>query len=364
MNPVQKKARIREIDIARGFALFLTVFGHVVLRDSLWFNWIFTFHMPAFFFLSGMTFHPETSENFGGFVKNRFRKRLIPYFAAIAAGVAICLLRPDYRAVLLQFDWKYIVSWAFYYAQPKELYVGQVWFLAALFMAELMAYGWFKVFAKRSILLKGYSLLLIAFLGIAVSRINPYLPFGERLPWKIDTALTAFVFLILGYYASEWKLTERLKSCAWLTGPVCTYLNYYFGVRMFGYTNMCDCIYFPAPYYYAAALTGIIALLSGAVICRNSRFWQYCGRNSLVMFISQTFAIYWVLEIIAVVTGVMYTPRYDIPGNRFALAVSVAAFVLMIAFAALWNRCRRLAVARADRKKNDSRYCRKDKKKV
>ncbi len=351
MNRERGKERISEIDAARGFALFLTVFGHVLMRNELWFNWIFSFHMPAFFFLSGMTFRPEKAGGFGTFVKSRFKKRLVPYFAAIAAGAGICLLRPAYRAVLLQFDWKYLAVWALYYAQPKELYVGQVWFLAALFVTEILAYGWLRLFGKRNLLIRGYTILLIAWLGNQISRINPYLPVGHRLPWKLDAALTAFVFLILGYYAAQCRLIERLRRCAWLVGPLCTCLSYYFGVRLFGYTNLCDCVYSPAPYYYMAALCGTAALLSGASICRNSRFWQYCGRNSLVMFIAQTFAIYWVLEAVAAVTGVMYTPMADIPGDKFALAVSVCAFALLLAFAALWNRCCKMIAARAGKAK-------------
>ena len=43
--------RRTEIDVAKGFALFLVVFAHVLDRDSIWAYWIFMFHMPVFFFL-------------------------------------------------------------------------------------------------------------------------------------------------------------------------------------------------------------------------------------------------------------------------------------------------------------------------
>lgn len=341
METLQEKERITELDVARGFALFLTVMGHVLPMWGLWFCWIFSFHMPAFFFLSGMTFHPEKQGNFGSFVVSRIRKRLVPYFAAVAAGVLICLLRPLYRAALFHADPKEVLTWIFYYAQPREIYMGQVWFLMALFFAELFAYGWFRLFQKRHLLVRGYSLLLLAWAAIYIPKIDPYLPWGDRLPWKVDTAMAASVFLILGYYASELHLIERLRKYAWLAGPVCTCLNYCFGVRLFGYTNMCDCAYSPAPYYYTAALAGIVALLSGAAVCRGSRFWQFCGRNSLFMFIMQTFAIYWVVEWVTAVTGITCNPMFDVPGDKFALAVSAGAFVLMIAMALVWNRIRR-----------------------
>lgn len=337
METIQKKERITEIDVARGFALFLTVWGHVLEMGGLWFCWIFSFHMPAFFFLSGMTFRPEKYENFGSFVGNRFKKRIVPYLAAVAAGTGICLIRPLYRAALLGADAGEVLAWMFYYAQPREIYMGQVWFLAALFFAEVFAWIWFRLFRGRPALVRGYALLLLAWAGIYIRRIDPYLPWGDRLPWKIDTAVAASVFLILGYYAAKIHLTEWLRKYAWLVGPVCVCLNYSFGVRLFGYTNLCDCAYSPAPYYYTAALAGILALLSGAVICRNSRFWQFCGRNSLLMFIAQTFAIFWVVEGVAAVTGITCNPMFDVPGDKFALAVAAAAFALLVLMALGWN---------------------------
>ena len=49
------KKRVEYIDIAKGIALFLVVWGHLVPDDSTVFRIIFSFHMPLFFILSGMT---------------------------------------------------------------------------------------------------------------------------------------------------------------------------------------------------------------------------------------------------------------------------------------------------------------------
>ena len=54
-----QSSRRTEIDVAKGFTLFLVVFGHLLPLNTTLFRWIFSFHMPAFFFLSGMTFRPE-----------------------------------------------------------------------------------------------------------------------------------------------------------------------------------------------------------------------------------------------------------------------------------------------------------------
>lgn len=70
--------RRTEIDVAKGFALFLVVFAHVLDRDSIWAYWIFMFHMPVFFFLSGMTFRPEKYKGLPEFLKDKWKKGSFP----------------------------------------------------------------------------------------------------------------------------------------------------------------------------------------------------------------------------------------------------------------------------------------------
>ena len=70
-----------EIDVARGFVLFLTVFAHTLTGHTFWFNWVSSFIMQAFFFLSGMTFYPDNFDGFGHFLKVKIKKLVIQYFA-------------------------------------------------------------------------------------------------------------------------------------------------------------------------------------------------------------------------------------------------------------------------------------------
>ena len=341
-----KKTSVRrtEIDVAKGFAVLLVVFGHVLDRDSIWAYWIFMFHMPVFFFLSGMTFRPEKYKSLSDFLKDKWKKRIIPYFIVTFIGLAICMLRADYRQPVLERGWKDILTWIFYYGQPVELYVGQIWFMVGLFMAELISYLWFRLLGHQSPALRCYSLLLLAWAAMNVGKLNTALstvfPMVHRLPWKIDTGLCAAVFLIAGYYTTKTKLLERLENqgnLSWFLIPFFTWLSYYFGPRLHGYVNICDCAYSPGPYYFLVAFLGSAALVLTAVLCKNWRFWQYCGRYSLPIFSAQTFAIYWVTEWIALATGRVYVPRHGMPNSKIALLITIAAFALLAAFVYPWH---------------------------
>lgn len=332
-----RRVRRTEIDVAKGFALFLVIFGHIVTMHHTLFRWIFSFHMPAFFFLSGMTFRPEKYPDYMTYIKEKGRKLLIPYFAITFVAFIICMIRPDYRMPVLADGWKHQLLWIFYYTQPQNLYVGQIWFLVALFMAELIALIWLRIFDRKSLLIKCYSLLLLAVIAINIRYVYPYLPFGERLPWKLDSALCASVFVITGYYVNRHNLLERIKPAAVFLIPVCTWLSFFLGPQLSSYVNICDCSYNQAAYYYPAAFLGITALVLTARLCRGLRFWQFVGRNSMPLFAGQTFAIYFLVEMIAKITGVTYIPMENMPGNLASLGLAAATLMLMLAFVFPWQ---------------------------
>lgn len=55
--------RIPYIDVFRGLLMLLVVLGHSIGNtDEIMNKIILSFHMPAFFMLSGMCFHPKTSD--------------------------------------------------------------------------------------------------------------------------------------------------------------------------------------------------------------------------------------------------------------------------------------------------------------
>lgn len=46
--------RVVWIDYAKAFAMLFVIIGHVETGNSLT-DWVYSFHMPLFFFLSGLT---------------------------------------------------------------------------------------------------------------------------------------------------------------------------------------------------------------------------------------------------------------------------------------------------------------------
>ena len=85
-----EKDRIEQMDIARGMGILLVVLGHnhVCASGTAIFLSIYSFHVPLFFFLSGL-FHKRQVSLTKDICK-RAKKLLLPYFAT---GLAFAFTR-------------------------------------------------------------------------------------------------------------------------------------------------------------------------------------------------------------------------------------------------------------------------------
>ena len=71
------RSRYEYIDITKGIGILLVVWAHILLI-----GWshelIYAFHMPLFFFVSGMLFRPQRYDSFKQFFVVRGKRLLLP----------------------------------------------------------------------------------------------------------------------------------------------------------------------------------------------------------------------------------------------------------------------------------------------
>jgi len=70
--------RILWIDYAKSICIYLVLLGHAHASQPVT-DFIYTFHMPLFFFLSGCLFSFEKHPNFKEFAIKRFKGLMVPY---------------------------------------------------------------------------------------------------------------------------------------------------------------------------------------------------------------------------------------------------------------------------------------------
>lgn len=140
MKSAENKKRLVWIDIAKGIGIFLMVFAHAerglvassILLESpfvtLMDRWIYAFHMPLFFFISGLLADRSSHSKVVPWVSRVLRTIVYPYF--IWSILQTLLQMAASNSVNREISTSQL--WAIIY-QPVQ----QFWFLYALFMVML-----------------------------------------------------------------------------------------------------------------------------------------------------------------------------------------------------------------------------------
>lgn len=206
------KKRNPMISIAKAIGIMLMVIGHVYDKESWGVHYIYMFHMPLFFVLSGYFLKvPQSGKDFLVFVKKKIIGLYVPFLAWTVLFILVhnFLLHFDIGAGYYSVrDMLYaLVKTAVTFASTERVLVG-FWFLKALFTAVVFvaAFG----FAAQKMRISIYHVsaisltlaLLMLLLGISNKTI-----FGM---------LYGSFFLGFGFLFKKINLERVLPSCAWL----------------------------------------------------------------------------------------------------------------------------------------------------
>ncbi|MGB9938917.1 acyltransferase family protein [Methanosarcina sp.] len=203
--------RLHWIDALKGMGIMLVVFAHHSLPVALD-TYIFSFHMPLFFFISGFLFDfGKYAESAAKFVKGRFRSLIMPYFGfALLTCLFYFLLDTGFQPGVTNIDFfgnsaLYGVYSILYALGPLISYNPPLWFLTCLFITELLFYG----FARKYYSEPRKLVLGLTAAGMVGYLYSAYVPF--RLPWNADVALSAVVFYGAGNLFKKIVQLEETK---------------------------------------------------------------------------------------------------------------------------------------------------------
>jgi polysaccharide biosynthesis protein PslL len=285
------KNRIAYIDIAKGLGILIIVLAHNDLSEyhPTLHRFIYAFHIPLFFFLSGMFFRPDRS--FGETVRRRFNSLLKPYlftifliymgeaaFSNMTFPVILGRIAKSMYATGLYIDWV------------------QLWFIPHLFAVSLFAWvAWNLLFGRIKQDWLRWSLLL-AMLAVGVFIMSDFWPFTAPvigveifgLPFSIDIILASGFFFLIGYEVNQRSVEKFFASPFVLVGT--------FGLLVTMILLQSPLLDFNIRTYpsfwinTAGALLGISMMLS---LSSNLEKWStrlanvfsYFGRISLVILI-------------------------------------------------------------------------------
>lgn len=196
------KKRIEWLDFARVFVMFLVIVDHLGLENRFIRDFIWSFHMPVFFFISGI-FHSNKLP-WGEFLKKNFFRLLLP--VVLWHIISMCSWDPVFYYVTDR------SNWLSHYVQAQVDFVtgnicGFGWFMICLF--------WLKVIDKLLANLK-YGGVCCILLPLICYCINTEI----RIPFYVLNAFMAYPFFKFGFYMKG-RLTSGAilsvqKKCAYM----------------------------------------------------------------------------------------------------------------------------------------------------
>ena len=270
--------RVPWLDAAKGIGIVFVVMGHIT-AEPLLARFIFSFHMPLFFFLSGIACNFSRQEQF---IQRRARSLLVPYFS-------FCLLSFLYWFILEHHfrPAAYSPASAFlniFFAQGgKYIFNSVMWFLPCLFVVEVCFYAVRKKIRPQTA--TALFVLACAVAGFALSGSEPFprsfrLP--VRLPWMLDTAMIGIFFYALGAMLGRRSATTRerpgyaLAAVSLGAFALCLVLTELFPSR----TDLAEFI-LPNPILFGIGSCSGIAATTAAAKYVPTPWLQALGRMSL-----------------------------------------------------------------------------------
>ena len=152
--------RIPWIDNGKAIAISLVALGHmqsIYIVNEI----IFSFVMPAFFFLSGVTFERSSKAPFAELLRKKLRSLVVPYFGFSAILFLFWLLVRRNFGLSYQTDASVLdVVIQILCGTNSTFFVTPLWFLTCLFMVELCFWGLLRL--KKKMLM----IILIAVLYV------------------------------------------------------------------------------------------------------------------------------------------------------------------------------------------------------
>lgn len=268
--------RLPWIDAAKGIGLLCVILGH--LRVPYVSTWVYTFHMPLFFFLSGLVFSGKKYD-FGTFLKKKLKSLVLPYFTLggviFAFFSLVYALQKQPASAYLEMLKDFLVQEHFW----------TVWFLACLFLVEVLYYGIHRFFGKKPLHATAVSALLCV-AGLARYRLG-----WGSLPWNLDVALVAQFFFHAGFLSND-RLCRRTEA----TRPLFTRLLQvlillavnaaaaFLCIRVSGSSlDMSVGLYGNELLTFVSAFAGILAVIMAAKIMPLKPL-TYLGSHTMVIF--------------------------------------------------------------------------------
>lgn len=281
-----KENRIDYIDVAKAIGIFAIWLGHYGTDAGDAYLWVFTWHVPLFFFLSGCMVHMEKTRTVFLYIKHKIKTIMIPYVFLRIVNTMIYILRENEGAIeKIKTGLRLIITGE---RRNAGYFQGiALWFLTCLFLVSVIFHIISKVCNRYIILVLS---IFLRFVGCGY--------INNDSVWNIDDVCEMLFFYCVGYIAFPYVklLFENLhkKSVFVISMCVITY-----SVLLFGGINIFEKVRWFNMFF--KPLAGIYVCLLGAYVLKNIEIIQQIGRKSLFLCGTEDITRYLMFDLFAMI---------------------------------------------------------------
>ena len=193
---MENTKRLEYLDVTKGFSILLIVLGHIYTKENVINAYMYSFHVPIFFIISGMLlkYKNKDTENIGKIVKSRLKGLIIPYFTFDAFNILIYLFLNGFTYENIRWN---IIDTLLLYGR------GATWFLPCIFIGEIL-FLLIKKYLKQDLCVILISTILFLIPIVIHSK--------GIITLILFRGLIAVGFICLGYYIFNNEKIFNIKS--------------------------------------------------------------------------------------------------------------------------------------------------------
>ncbi len=268
--------RIDFIDVAKGIGIILVVLGHLNSAEQPIRNFIYSFHMPLFFILSGVFFNEKTE--FKHLLLKSIKTLLIPYLIFVAVDALVYIIINNFQWEAVDFAIKTrLISMTGIRLRITNL---PLWFMFALFFTRILYYFIYKIRALEVI-------TIVA--GVVLVTVAKEFWYPPKCMYIV--ALPCILFYSLGYRLKRHIFNlHTLKFNGWgITLSMLAFVSLYITSNINECVNIYSYKYGNFILFYLNGILGSALIIVLSVWLSRvkgiSNVFTYFGKNSVVIMI-------------------------------------------------------------------------------
>lgn len=277
------------ITIAKALGIIFMVAGHSVCPDFLS-KFIYLFHMPLFFFCSGLFFsHPTEYKDLRIYIQRKISGLYFPFILwGIISMICHNILLDNY---IYYYKDTHYYQYADYFNKTiaiiftmtdQEPIIFQFWFLKQLFLSSVIVSSISFILYRRNIITNQFlNLCTLLLLSIVTKRINLQIP----IIGDVSLLLLSTTFFYTGaIYSNNIKIIKNNT----IVGFICITILMFFTYITPSKIEMLNYTYKNAFLYFILAELGIFMILHLSIFLEKNytcKALYYIGNHTMVIFI-------------------------------------------------------------------------------